>query len=395
MIIKPKIFFVLTLVVLLFAAVFALYKNNAYSTGSIFVLSISSDGNYVVSTDDNRQAILWNLKNQTWKILDNKANVYSAYFIKNSNNYMWQHDVNNEVIIKNIEGKTIKKFNPRFPTYGQIITNDLKKYFATNDEWDVYFWNGKIIKKINDGYLSFLGEGKIINWSLSKNEDYALSSGSSGYKFSQIKINQPKGRINLNGVVLWSTKTGQPIRKFPGNQVYTYATISPDGKYIVSGDSNGLGFVWALDYGDKIASLTSPLGRVIKTLKDNYGWDNKGYPKLPSGFKNDIDKLADALYSVKFIDKNHYLRFTTCVPYAILHEVTDPKPLKYLKLGKDPMPSICDYVRDQSIDTSPKAHILVTGQQNGNGIIVYQYDPKTKTLKKTWSPTISWWSSIF
>jgi len=69
--------------------------------------------------------------------------------------------------------------------------------------------------------------------------------------------------------------------------------------------------------------------------------------------------------------------------YAILYSITDPKPLKYLPLGS-PWISVDDYTRDQSIDTSPSAHILVTGKMNHGGILVYQYNPKTQTLKKVW-----------
>jgi len=53
-----------------------------------------------------------------------------------------------------------------------------------------------------------------------------------------------------------------------------------------------------------------------------------------------------------------------------------------------------DFSRDQAIDTSPSAHILVMSQQNANGIIVYQYDPEHQTLTRTWSAVVikkPWW----
>jgi len=112
--------------------------NISFKSGQIYVLSVSTDGNYAISTDWSRKAILWDLKKHKKKILDRTANIYSAYFIKNSDNFMWQHDTNNEVIIENVSGKIIKKFNPGFPTYGQVITSDLNNYIASNEAWDLY-----------------------------------------------------------------------------------------------------------------------------------------------------------------------------------------------------------------------------------------------------------------
>ena len=61
-----------------------------------------------------------------------------------------------------------------------------------------------------------------------------------------------------------------------------------------------------------------------------------------------------------------------------------PWPVKYLDLGRDPLPSFGDYARNMSIASSPEAHVLVTGHFKGGGITVYQYDPKEQTLDKTW-----------
>lgn len=48
------------------------------------------------------------------------------------------------------------------------------------------------------------------------------------------------------------------------------------------------------------------------------------------------------------------------------------------------MPSVSYYQRDEAIDTSPSAHVLVTGKDSEGGILVYQYDPKNQTLTKVW-----------
>ena len=87
----------------------AVYFSYSYffSAGKVMVTSVSTDGNYAITTDLSRKSNSLGFKKPLKKILDRTANIYSAYFIKNSNNLMWQHDTNNEVIIENVEGKMI------------------------------------------------------------------------------------------------------------------------------------------------------------------------------------------------------------------------------------------------------------------------------------------------
>jgi len=88
--------------------------------------------------------------------------------------------------------------------------------------------------------------------------------------------------------------------------------------------------------------------------------------------------------AIKFIDPQHYLRFLTYSPYAVLFHIDNPLPLKYLYLGRDPLPAVRDYHRNAAMDTAPDAGILVMGQQYGGGIIVYRYDSETQELNKVW-----------
>ncbi len=113
-----------------------IWLNSRY--GETQVISISSDGNYAISTNDARGAILWDIKNRTSKVIDYPANIYSAYFIKNTHNFMWQNDKTNEVYIQNINGKIITHFNPKFPTYGQIIDSNLSNYYGNSEDSKIY-----------------------------------------------------------------------------------------------------------------------------------------------------------------------------------------------------------------------------------------------------------------
>ena len=158
----------------------------------------------------------------------------------------------------------------------------------------------------------------------------------------------------------------------------------------MGGDEGSWSYVWNINDGKKLFQNWSlwygkPLGKNIKTGLFEY--DNSKLKIMPPrNFKQYDGGSVYAIFALKFIDQTHYLRFTTYVPnYAILYSVTDPKPLKYLPLGKSPMISVDQYTRDQSIDTSPQAHILVTGKINQGGILVYKYDPKTQILNKVWN----------
>jgi len=238
-----------------------------FVSGKVMVASVSSDGQYAITTDLKRMAVLWNLKRHSYKILDRKANIYSAYFIKNSNNFMWQHDTNNEVIIKNVNGKVIKKFNPGFPTYGQVITSDLEHYVAGDQDWALYLGYSDTIKKIKLDEGGFLGGQKLQNITLSSDDHYFLTAGLGGgkedakYKLytekdSLEKNYNPYQKIsNIEYVLLWDVETGRPIRGYFGNVAKTFATLSPDGQYVVAGDENIRGFVWNTKTGNKLFEL--------------------------------------------------------------------------------------------------------------------------------------------
>ena len=51
----------------------------------ITILSISSDGKYVISASQNKGIILWDIQKQKKKHISINGNIYSAYFIKEIN----------------------------------------------------------------------------------------------------------------------------------------------------------------------------------------------------------------------------------------------------------------------------------------------------------------------
>jgi hypothetical protein len=397
-----------SIIILLMIVFFITYKIiHRYTlkfAGGTFVTSVSTDGNYAITTNDNRYAILWNIKNKTHKIISDDANIYSAYFIKNTHYFMWQ-DLDNIVHIRSVDGKKIKSFQLSYPTYGQVMTSDLKHYIASDQAWNLFSGYGKDQVQIKKAYElnGFLGDGKLLNITLSNNDNYFVTSGVTGKNYDTIPLsagvetreadkhgNYEVGIISaslLGGVTLWSTSSGQPLVKYVGNISLTHATLSPDGKCVVAGDVDDRGYIWDTTTGKEIFRIWD-IWFGIPIKQDAYGTtlesDNKGLIAVPDDFKDSQDQQSDHYLAIKFIDATHYLRFTYDIPYAILYSITDPKPLKYLKLNTTPYPSIDDYARDQSIDTSPSTHILVIGHRDVPGITVYQYDPKTETLNMIW-----------
>lgn len=371
------------------------------------VVSVSSNGNYAIATNTNKQAVLWNLKDHTYKILFRDANIYSAYFIKNTDDFMYQNDKTNEVIVENVDRKVIKKFNPGFPTYGEAITNDLRTYAAADENLSVY----KIDLSNNQKYV--LNQ----SWCVQDHngEDYTgpgtsdclnfMSSDQTfGLQFTPDQTKLIGG--NFFALFIWdlTTNTGKMIQK---NNAQTIAAISPDGSYVVTGDTMNR----AVKVELPSASSTNyqgffyniPLSEIQQQL---YG------------------EGSSEIFAIKFIDTSHLLVFRHMLPYqfnyAALYDLTQIKPIghpewifhyavdptSYLPLINSPdnninseqnsWPLISDeYSRDQAIDTSPSTHILVMSQQSANGIIVYQYDPATQTLTKTWTGNVSWWDNHF
>ena len=388
-IINENLFRIIFILFLPFAAA-CLINQKYINPAIVMVTSLSSDGHYAITSDMGKRIILWNLENKSKKYISWNANIYSAYFIKNTDDFMWQ-GLNNIVHVETINGKQLLKFK-NFTTYGEVMTSDLKHYFSSNDNWNLYSGYGGTQHLIfSDGEQGgFSGAQKLFNLTLSNDNQILLSSGiGSDADFLKKVLKEMKERGYLyeaDGINLWQVDSSKLLYAFSSQVGKAFATISPDGQYIVGGDESSCGYVWNAKTGRKVFDLDDlEFGRVVNKNVEPWQWDNTGLIKQPPDY-NKYASTADSILTLKFIDNDHYLRVTTYAPYAILYEVKNPLPLKYIRLGKNPMPSVSDYSRDESIDTSPSAHILVTGQNNHSGIIVYRYNPKTQTLTKIWAP---------
>jgi WD40 repeat protein len=463
------------------------------------MISMSSDGRYLLEGLLNRELVLWDLSKHKARIISKNANVYSAYFIKNTPYFMWQalgfpyghvylregvpsvnqlkqvareqavifsvvgrdyflyfpsreqplgyskkqlkaseqyplinqrlalwisdadrqdamlvpiensdialsllhaaqvlgFNTHSLVHVQDVKGKTILSFL-NFPVYGQVMSSDLKTYFAVDANWNVFKGYGKSQQPIMLAQDDFLAFGKLLTLNLSHNHKSLLSSGvgslteerPKGFAVLDHAVVLPYGLRSLAlGVTLWDVKTGKLKQRLHGNKAKTVAVFSPDGRYIVSGDENGHAFIWQ----------TNSLQR--RQLEDVYSCDNdlkaeadlcyqqqaKDHITPPSVFFNKDVQDPERVVAIRFIDHDHFLRFTEGVPYALLYSVHSTVIKKYFPLGSVPLPQIFGVSCQRGFASAPRVHMLaLTTAKNNGDIIEYHYDPKTFRLKKLW-----------
>ncbi|GGI83747.1 hypothetical protein [Legionella impletisoli] len=376
------------------------------------MLSVSSDGRYVISAHYGRYLILWDIATQTKTILNRKCNIYSPFFIPESHQFIWQNAKTNDVVLQDVQGHVIKTFNPGFQVYGHLINHALTHYVASTINWELHHFNqGKerIIRPDTDGETA---TAQLLRLSLV--EPYFLSSGNGdedsaypiniGTMQSDVKPDIPKSidYSLLDGVVLWDLETGKPIKKFVGNSGKTLSTISPNRQYIIAVDESIFTNLWDSKTGKRLFNLEDPVNpnmqcwgnqQCLKELAE----DIKNSKPLPKDFYSHPWANGPRSVAVKFIDEQgHFIRFINSVNYGILYHVSSPKILEFLDFGKNPQPhTFSVFENANTIATAPKANILVMGQTtvgdgdnigNGSGIIVYRFDEQTKRLIRLWAP---------
>lgn len=370
-------------------------------------LSVSSDGRYVISAHEDGALVLWDVDAQEREKLSDNANLYSAYFIPEGDAFLWQ-DQDDVVYVQRINGEVVEEFQ-HFPTYGHVMSADREHYLSSNQTWNIYHGHGDASQPVllDSQRPSFTGTGQVLNLSMGGGFFVSGGSGSPGGKLEDSppvrEENDFRFSSSYGGVTLWDMDTLEPVAKLPGNSSKTYATISPDGQWVVSGDENTLGFFWNTAFPEERHDMASY----------NYGIFIEGLPDgLPEeDYRNDSELIdvprkekpdehgiyrplaTPTTIAIAFINgseeflrigHSHYRSDGTSQTYAALFEAGNPWPQAYLDLGTDPFPSVNNYSRNLSIDSAPDANLLVTGHAFDGGITVYRYDPEERTLIKEW-----------
>jgi len=345
-------------------------------------LGVSTDGRYIITAHGNGELVLWDISQKEKKLLAQNANTESAYFLPDSHEFMWQ-DTNNIVHIQNVNGQEVKQF-PHFQTRGHIITTD-KAFYLSADGW------GKLYKGSGDNLVPVYTDTPISPsqpYTLSIHGNYILSTYD-----TIIGRNDPPAEINLtanpvnpdihkkssyDGVTLWDKTTLKPIARLWGNSGRTTGRISPDGKWVVTGSDNHVKLMWEINNLNRLYMLIDLDG--IYNEKTGY-LDNSNVPPKPEKFKNKQITLSNTS-AVAFVSDKDFILFprNNKDELALLYKVGAEEIQGYVEIGRNPPIS----TGNLSIASSPKAHILVTGQGGKGGINVYRYHPATKELEKIW-----------
>jgi len=280
------------------------------------VVSVSSDGHYAIATNTNKQAVLWNLKDHSYKIIFKDANIYSAHFIKNTNDFIYQNDKTNEVVVENTDGKVIKTFNPGFPTYGEALTSNLNIYAAANEELSVYKINLSNNQKyvLNQSWCIQDHKGaKYQGKGTSDCANFMSSNQTFGLQFTPDETKLIGA--NFFDLFIWDlkTNTGKVIQK---NDAQTVAAISPAGTYVLTADATSHGYFYNLNTQDGF----------------KFGWNTPLSPITDTYFKSLDQNFINEVLSIKFIDQKHAVAIFSGVPdlfnFAVLFN-TDPGVMKY------------------------------------------------------------------
>ena len=306
--------------------------------------------------------------------VDNMLEVYDINQLARAKGW----DPQNIVHVHSITGKDILDFN-NFPVYGEVMSPNLKEFFATDNLWNLvkgYGVKQKIIKPTNF-YDTYLTIGKRLDLHLSKDNKLLLTTGS-GSSGQNNKSYFKSHLAELNGQVLWNARIGNPKSNLLGAATYkTNAALSPNNNYAVVGDESNKQYVWNLKNHTK-RDLSN-----IYYGKQGVSINAKGLIAVPANFKEvgHCEKPYPKNLLFKFINNDSYLAFYKNIPYAVLYNVSAESPAKYFYLGLDAVPELNNYAFNQNIAFSAANNLLVIPDRMGN-LLQYRYDPKQKTLKK-------------
>src|SRR5690554_2442042 len=104
-----------------------------FSGSPTMSLSVSSNGRYVISAHKNQSLYLWDIQEKKReRIALEQANLYSAFFIPNSNAFMWQN-LNKEVIIQTVKGEELKRFKLDYDVYGHVMNLEKDIYLSADE----------------------------------------------------------------------------------------------------------------------------------------------------------------------------------------------------------------------------------------------------------------------
>ena len=394
---KNKLLKVL-ITVLLLIVIFIFYQYNR--TAPIISLSVSTDGRYVVSGHVGRNAdpsnpigqlVLWDIEKKTKTVLSKNANAFSAMFIPDSHEFMWQDD-KDIIYMQNVDGQVIKSFQHPFTLQNHRMTAD-KSFYLSADMWNhlykgyenditpIYTDGASISKPVD---LSIVGDYFLSVTAPCSDPDSPVAET----QLTANPINPSEYKKNsYDGVILWNKNTLKPVAKLNGNCGATNGLISPDGKWVITGGENGAYYMWEINNLNNRLSLAFQ-DEYIKN-ENIKKYDKNEVLYIPKEIEERGISMGKVAYA--FITETEFIGLGKSEnkdgdgnEFASLFTIGNPWVKGYVEIGNNPSISTNYFQRNLSVSSSPKAHILVTGQATGGGINVYKYHPEKMELEKIW-----------
>ena len=391
---RKKFLIILTLIITI------LFFSAHAKTDPAMSVSVSTDGHYVVSGHVGRNAdpsnpigqlVLWDIEKKTKTVLSKNANAFSAMFIPDSHEFMWQDD-KDIIYMQNVDGQVIKSFQHPFTLQNHRMTAD-KSFYLSADMWN-HLYKG-YENDITPIYTDGASISKPVD--LSVVGDYFLSvtapcsapdSPVAETQLTANPINPSEYKKNsYDGVILWNKNTLKPVAKLNGNCGATNGLISPDGKWVITGGENGAYYMWEINNLNNRLSLAFQ-DEYIKN-ENIKKYDKNEVLYIPKEIEERGISMGKVAYA--FITETEFIGLGKSEnkdgdgnEFASLFTIGNPWVKGYVEIGNNPSISTNYFQRNLSVSSSPKAHILVTGQATGGGINVYKYHPEKMELEKIW-----------
>ena len=391
---RKKFLIILTLIITI------LFFSAHAKTDPAMSVSVSTDGHYVVSGHVGRNAdpsnpigqlVLWDIEKKTKTVLSKNANAFSAMFIPDSHEFMWQDD-KDIIYMQNVDGQVIKRFEHPFTVQNHRMTAD-KSFYLSADMWN-HLYKG-YENDITPIYTDGASISKPVD--LSVVGDYFLSvtapcsapdSPVAETQLTANPINPSEYKKNsYDGVILWNKNTLKPVAKLNGNCGATNGLISPDGKWVITGGENGAYYMWEINNLNNRLSLAFQ-DEYIKN-ENIKKYDKNEVLYIPKEIEERGISMGKVAYA--FITETEFIGLGKSEnkdgdgnEFASLFTIGNPWVKGYVEIGNNPSISTNYFQRNLSVSSSPKAHILVTGQATGGGINVYKYHPEKMELEKIW-----------
>ena len=359
-------------------------------------LSVSTDGKYAVSSNDDSSVSLYNLdKKSITKVNDKLANPFSANFIDGTHNFIYQNKDDNIVHIVDADNlKTVKEFDAKINATTEAINKDMTIYVATTNDGNISIFKidgdkiGKDKYIYGNNYSNMYGQ---IIPTFTQNQNKIVATTSTGKlwifdlgEIFKLEKDNPKNQIS--------------IKKNTGA---TMNAIDPNGQFVYTADSGLSGIKYNLNDGAKSNSaLYYPDDNLenisyVQETKDRKKYFYNGLTNFKFIDKDKIivtfnGKNQPYLWAFTFdtnkLDWSNNTKWKRPVFFSKNYLPLTKDPLKFVtgnyRDNTDPFPIVGGY--NTTFDTSVEAHKLVMAQANGNGIMVYNYNPKDESLKLDW-----------